>query len=561
MFEKIVNTLKKNPRLRKWIAAGTIIAGLFTLRIARKGLIGAMSKSPPQLHGLPIVGSLFTMLIWKNEFREKLLPRYGDLVSYNLVNLKFYKINEINLLSKVFKLAYRRPPTSALVFENVGAEPDFGEINNDNNKKWEYRRKKFMSSLTKVLNSARLDENLSKILEMVTFDHLDSQLMNDNLNLGSESKSNINSFLLYPRELVRNITFNVIYLAMFGKILKLDDKVFNEYNNAVLHVSQNMMFAWVASMSPYWMNKVSGLSKKEKIFQVAAKKVTDLIRNDYRNENGSGAAGVPSLAQCYRGDDNISQDMIIGDFLITILGGTDTTAHAVEVGMLLLAKYPKIQEILYNELKTEFGDSGKFSLSKVLNVPQFRAFIFETLRIACPSPDETPRMSKKDIRCLKFRDTGKIICEFADSNVWKQNTYNSNNIVYDYIIEKGCIVEGNLSYLLRCDKSVWNDNKNANVDPSELNLNHWLKYNGKENKYHFYRNKNSIPFGIGARECPGQSLAMKEMYVFFGNLILKYQISEKNNNPDAMQIKYSFGDVVAKVEPQIPLRIARRPTN
>ena len=71
--------------------------------------------------------------------------------------------------------------------------------------------------------------------------------------------------------------------------------------------------------------------------------------------------------------------------------------------LLLLAKCPNVQDIVYNELANngKFNNSdGALKLSKVKEFAEFWAFIFETLRIGAPAPDGLPRFCDKDIRVV-----------------------------------------------------------------------------------------------------------------------------------------------------------------
>ena len=66
-----------------------------------------------------VFGSIACPLIWKQDFGLKLLLKYGDLVAFNVGPLKSYKINNVELASKVLNVALDRPemtPILKLVF-------------------------------------------------------------------------------------------------------------------------------------------------------------------------------------------------------------------------------------------------------------------------------------------------------------------------------------------------------------------------------------------------------------------------------------------------------------
>ena len=558
---EVLSKLNEYPVLQKHsraISIAGIGVSLLLLRIVYKKIVNIIRKSPPELYGLPFIGSALTMVIWKNNFREVLVPKYGDLVTYSIGNMKFYKINNIDLANQVLsrRLQSTRPSMTSIAYKKANLEPDVVMVNKD----WEYRRKKLMSSLSIVLNSNKLESALCKILKNVTFDNFDSQLENND------------KFLWYPRKSLHNTTFNVIYLAMFGKMLALDDPLFDEYNDAVELIRENLLGGWMAAkISNKTFKYVSGLTEKEQLFQLGARNLHKLIKNDFqrstgktsdnnKDNNGNDAVsdGVTSLAQCYANDESLIIDVIIADLQVVIEAGKDTTGHTSEIGILILAKYPKIEEMVYNELIKVFGernddndDVSQFSLSKIHELHLFRAFIHEALRIAIPVPDSAPRTCNKDLRCMKLMDSDgnqSIKCDFAESKSWDGGV--NDKIIYDYIIEKDCIIEPNLVFISKCNKQLWN----LNNDPMVIDLNYWLDDETKKFRY----NKNSIPFSVGARDCAGQGLALRNLYALFGHLIIKYKVSAQNNDQDGINFDYKFGEVAAALAQEMPVEISKR---
>ena len=144
------NTLRARPLLRKYLGIGFVGVGFLISRILCKQFRGWILKSPPQLYGFPLIGSLITMILWKQNFALKLLPKYGDLVTFNLGPMKFCRINEIELANQILKLAVNRPPIFTNVSDITGVEPLMIGINDD--KQWKYRRQKMIRYLTTVLN-------------------------------------------------------------------------------------------------------------------------------------------------------------------------------------------------------------------------------------------------------------------------------------------------------------------------------------------------------------------------------------------------------------------------
>ena len=221
--------------------------------------------------------------------------------------------------------------------------------------------------------------------------------------------------------------------------------------------------------------------------------------------------------------------------------------------------------MVFNELIKVFGERNddniydsvsQFSLSKIHELHLFRAFIHEMLRIAIPGPDSIPRTCHKDLRCMKIMDSDgyqSIKCDFAVSTSWNggvDSNKDDNKIIYDYIIEKDCIIEPNLVFISKCNKQLWN----LNNDPMVIDLNYWLDDETKKFRY----NKNSIPFSVGARDCAGQGLALRNLYALFGHLIIKYKVSAQNNDQDGINFDYKFGEVAAALAQEMPVEISKR---
>ena len=51
-------------------------------------------------------------------------------------------------------------------------------------------------------------------------------------------------------------------------------------------------------------------------------------------------------------------------------------------------------------------------------------------------------------------------------------------------------------------------------------------------------NKNSVPIGVGNRDCAGQSLAMRQLFAFFGNLLLRYKIEASIMHENVSKLKH-----------------------
>ncbi len=76
----------------------------------------------------------------------------------------------------------------------------------------------------------------------------------------------------------------------------------------------------------------------------------------------------------------ISYEDMVNDCSAAFIAGTHTTAGNITLAILHLAKCPKVQERLYDELCRVFPD-GEFSLKKLKELHLLRAVIYEVLLV------------------------------------------------------------------------------------------------------------------------------------------------------------------------------------
>ena len=194
--------------------------------------------------------------------------------------------------------------------------------------------------------------------------------------------------------------------------------------------------------------------------------------------------------------------------------------------------------------------------------PLFEAFCEESLRISTPIPSGPPRVSFKDIRCVKLKNKSNWIVDYCenktkwydlDGNIGKKKK--NNNIEFDYVIPATWNVSPNMAYFNMSDKTNWN----LSHDTMELNLNYWLKRNDETGKVRFSVNnegRSIASFSVGKRDCLGQSLARKQFKCFLANLMLNYKISAVNDDCQAIKFDYVYKAVTSMQE--IAVNIVKR---
>ncbi|XP_077475484.1 cytochrome P450 2K1-like [Stigmatopora argus] len=161
--------------------------------------------------------------------------------------------------------------------------------------------------------------------------------------------------------------------------------------------------------------------------------------------------------------------------------GTDTTSTTLQWGLLLLAKYPRIQERIHEELNRVVG-SRPVDVDDRKDLPYTNAAIHEVQRFANIVPMAILHQTTRDVT---FRN---------------------------YFIQKGTVVIPLLSSALY-DESQW-------AAPYTFDPSHFLDEQGN-----FAKRDAFLPFSAGRRVCLGEGLARMEVFLFFTTLIQRFRFT------------------------------------
>ncbi|XP_033934478.1 cytochrome P450 2K1-like [Pseudochaenichthys georgianus] len=161
--------------------------------------------------------------------------------------------------------------------------------------------------------------------------------------------------------------------------------------------------------------------------------------------------------------------------------GTDTTATTLRWGLLFMAKYPKIQDKVKEELSRVIG-SRQAQGEDRKSLPFTDAVIHETQRLANIVPMALPHKTSQDV------------------------TFQG------HFIKKGTTVYPLLTSVLY-DETEWEH-------PRSFYPAHFLDKDGK-----FIKRDAFMPFSAGRRACIGESLARMELFIFFTSLLQHFRFT------------------------------------
>jgi hypothetical protein len=517
MFYKWTISILSMPLI---IGIHYILTKLYRLKINKKSIPGPI--------GIPVFGNIFSMLLCKN-YMNYLYKNYGSIIQLSIFTKSFIILNDSKTIQEIFGKynIIDRIPTytdehKGLTLRTLST--------------WKQYRKLWHKILGSYLNSNFLDIKIKKTLNEALFPVFNQYIEKNQLWV--------------PAADMMFIGFNIIYTALFGHHLSTT----NDKKWIQLHKN----FEDEMHMAPLWLGlNIFGFQKLSAYFQNLAKdkytlKTFQIILNcmyeynmidkntynpnmnineiNYENIKFIQTQTQSTVIDFFiyeqektrtEGKEEISNLDIIKEVYVMILAGAETTSKTLEYGLLLLAKYPNIQEQIYNELINHNYNNNNNILNMINQLHIFRAFIYELLRLSHVVPWALPHLSNQDVEI----------------------TLNNHS----YIIPKNTVILPNIQYA-NLNAETWNNN---NIYSNELNLLNWLN---NENK--FKMNNNLMTFGTGKRNCVGQSIAIRTLYIVFSLIIIHYKINAPNNNIN-FEIKRKLG-ITFEVDPPIGLNLQKR---
>uniref|UniRef100_A0AAR2IWS9 Cytochrome P450 2K1-like n=1 Tax=Pygocentrus nattereri TaxID=42514 RepID=A0AAR2IWS9_PYGNA len=161
--------------------------------------------------------------------------------------------------------------------------------------------------------------------------------------------------------------------------------------------------------------------------------------------------------------------------------GTDTTAATLRWSLLLMAKYPHVQDRVQEEIDRVVGGRQPVMEDRK-NLPYTDAVMHEIQRLANIAPMSVPHTTTCDVHFQGF------------------------------FIKKGTSVVPLLTSVLR-DENEWET-------PNTFNPAHFLDKQGR-----FVKRDAFMPFSAGHRVCLGESLARMEFFLFFTSLLQHFRFT------------------------------------
>uniref|UniRef100_A0A3B3WTX2 Uncharacterized protein n=1 Tax=Poecilia mexicana TaxID=48701 RepID=A0A3B3WTX2_9TELE len=270
---------------------------------------------------------------------------------------------------------------------------------------------------------------------------------------------------------VNYATSNIISSIVFGSRFEYDDP---RFRNLVSRVNENMSLFGTAGIQVSLMFHLSNF-------------VNDTLGKLKATLNPQTCRG---LVDCFLIRKQKEEDSCVKDtqfteenLILTVANlftaGTDTTAASLRWSLLLMAKYPHIQDQVQEELTRVVGNR-EVHVEDRKNLPYTDAVVHEIQRFRYIAPMAIPHKISRDVTFQGF------------------------------FIKEGTTVIPLLASVLY-DESEWES-------PHTFNPSHFLDKEGR-----FIKRDAFLPFSAGRRVCLGEGLAKMSLFLFFTSLLQRFR--------------------------------------
>ncbi|KAM3603484.1 uncharacterized protein V6R79_023301 [Siganus canaliculatus] len=432
-------------------------------------------KDPPGPRPLPLLGNLLQLDLKKPYWTLcELSKKYGSVFTFYLgpkkiVVLAGYKTVKEALVNHADVFGERDP---ILIFEENSKGHGVLWSNGDLWK--ELRRFSLINLRDFGMGKKACEEKISEECDYLidVFKKLKGEAFDTTQSLNYSVSNIICSMVYGSRFEYTDPKFNSLVDQMNRRVQLLGSPSVQMYN----------MFPrickWVTERRE--LNKVNGFLKKENLALLSKLKET-LNPQTCRGFVDAFLVRKQNLEDSGVTDSHYHDENLMETVMNLFAAGTETTSTTLRWALLLLAKYPKIQDQVQEELSRVIG-SRKVQVEDRKNLPFTDAVIHETQRLANIVPMALPHRTSQDI---SFQG---------------------------HFLKKGTTVYPLLTSVLY-DESEWER-------PYDFHPAHFLNKDGK-----FVKRDAFMPFSAGRRVCLGESLARMELFIFFTSLLQHFRFT------------------------------------
>lgn len=286
---------------------------------------------------------------------------------------------------------------------------------------------------------------------------------------------------------------NIIYCIVFGERLEYTHPRFHEFIQIFDFLFKNAGFQLPENFLP-WLQYIRRNSpaqimiRNDQILRDYVQEKIQEHRESFDPDNVRDFIDMYILLTQEEKSESFSEANIFRTIVDLFTAGSETTAVSLQWAFLYVTKYPDVQRQCREEIRQLTGFSRLVSMADKDELPFVNATILEVQRIAAVAVFVAPHVAETDITLGNFDIPEGTILQFIIHAIHKDPRY-------------------------------WKE-------PEKFLPERWLTKDKKIIKHEAF-----LPFSWGPRSCIGEPLARMEMFLFFTNLLQRFEFTDPPDEP------------------------------